>query len=286
MHYKAFKQAFFHFGVCSSYVSLGKFTTMNINLSGKRALVCGSTQGIGKAIAIELAQLGATITLLARNEQALKEVLAELPAGAGHEYLVADFSDYKNVQYKVGQYLENNKIDILVNNTGGPPAGPIVDAEASAFIAAYQSHLLCNHVLVQAVLPNMKANQWGRIINVVSTSVRQPLKGLGVSNSTRAAVAGWAKTLSFEVAKDGITVNNVLPGATKTIRLENIIQGKAQKTNHAVDEVEKEMLAEIPAGRFGTAEEIASLAAFLASPSAGYINGQSIAVDGGRTMAF
>lgn len=259
---------------------------MNLNLTGKRALVCGSTQGIGKAIAMELALLGANITLIARNEQALKDVLAELPANAGHDYVVADFSDHKNVQHKVAAYLENNTIDILVNNTGGPPAGPIVDVEPIAFIAAYQSHLLCNHVLVQAVLPHMKQNKWGRIINVVSTSVRQPLKGLGVSNTTRAAVAGWAKTLSFEVAKDGITVNNVLPGATKTVRLENIIQGKAQKTQHAVDAIEKEMLDEIPAGRFGLAEEIAGLAAFLASPAAGYINGQSIAVDGGRTMAF
>ncbi len=259
---------------------------MNLNLTGKRALVCGSTQGIGKAIALELASLGASITLLARNEVALKEVLAELTSTGNHEYLVADFSDYKNVQIKVGQYLEKEKIDILINNTGGPPAGPIAEADPTAFMAAYQSHLLCNHVLVQAVIPHMKSQKWGRIINVVSTSVRQPLKGLGVSNSTRAAVAGWAKTLSFELAKDGITVNNVLPGATKTIRLENIIQGKAQKTQHAVDEIEKEMLDEIPAARFGTAEEIASLAAFLASPSAAYINGQSIAVDGGRTMAF
>lgn len=259
---------------------------MNLNLKGKRALVCGSTQGIGKAIAIELANLGASITLLARNEQALREVIQELPGDLNHEYVVADFSDYKNVQYKIAQYLENSSIDILVNNTGGPAAGPITEAEPSAFIAAYQSHLLCNHVLVQAVLPHMKAQNWGRIINVVSTSVRQPLKGLGVSNSTRAAVAGWAKTLSFEVAKFGITINNVLPGATKTVRLESIIQGKASKTQHPVSDVEQEMLDEIPAGRFGTAEEIASLAAFLASPSAAYINGQSIAVDGGRTMAF
>lgn len=259
---------------------------MNLNLNGKRALVCGSTQGIGKAIAMELASLGAQITLVARNEQTLKEVVAELPENTAHDYLVADFSDYKNVQFKISQYLQQNSIDILINNTGGPPAGPITDADPVAFLAAYESHLLCNHVLVQAVLPHMKANKWGRIINVVSTSVRQPLKGLGVSNSTRAAVAGWAKTLSFEVAKDGITVNNVLPGATKTVRLENIIQGKAQKTKHAVDAIEKEMLDEIPAGRFGTAEEIAGLAAFLASPAAGYINGQSIAVDGGRTMAF
>ncbi len=146
---------------------------MNLNLKGKRALVCGSTQGIGKAIAFELASLGASITLLARNENALKEVLAELPTEAEHEYLVADFSDYKNVQYKVAQYLENKQIDILINNTGGPPAGPIAEAEPTAFMAAYQSHLLCNHVLVQAVIPHMKANKWGRIINVVSTSVRQ-----------------------------------------------------------------------------------------------------------------
>ncbi len=259
---------------------------MNLDLSGKRALVCGSTQGIGKAIAIELAKLGAAVTLFARNEQALKEVINELPGIAKHEYIVGDFSDSKNVKAKAEMYIAENAVDILVNNTGGPPAGPIADADPSAFLAAYQSHLLSNHVLAQLVLPNMKKNNWGRIINVVSTSVRQPLKGLGVSNTTRAAVAGWAKTLSFEVAKFGITVNNVLPGATKTVRLESIIQGKATKTNAEVDEVENEMLAEIPAGRFGSAEEIAAMAAFLASPSAAYINGQSIAVDGGRTSAF
>ena len=174
----------------------------------------------------------------------------------------------------------------MVNNTGGPPAGAIVDAEINSFMAAYQSHLLCNHALVQAFLPNMKKNNWGRIINIISTSVKQPLKGLGVSNATRAAVAGWAKTLSFEVAKYGITVNNVLPGATKTVRLENIINSKAAKTNNQIEEIEAEMLAEIPAGRFGNPEEVAALAAFLASPAAAYINGQSIAVDGGRTMAF
>lgn len=269
-----------HFGIFEQIL------IMNLDLSGKRALVCGSTQGIGKAIAIELAKQGAAVTLFARNEQALKEVLAELPGNAKHEYIVGDFSDSKNVKAKAESYIAENPIDILVNNTGGPPAGAIAEAEPSAFIAAYQSHLLSNHVLAQLVLPHMSKNKWGRIINVVSTSVRQPLKGLGVSNTTRAAVAGWAKTLSFEVAKHGITVNNVLPGATKTIRLENIIQGKASKTNSVVDEVEKEMLAEIPAGRFGTAEEIAALATFLASPSAAYINGQSIAVDGGRTSAF
>jgi 3-oxoacyl-[acyl-carrier protein] reductase len=261
---------------------------IDLSLLNKNAIVCGSTQGIGKSIAIELAELGANVTLVARNEEALKIVLAELDKSKNqkHQYLVADFSDSLHVKFKANEYALQNSIDILVNNTGGPPAGAIVDAEINSFMAAYQSHLLCNHALVQAFLPNMKKNNWGRIINIISTSVKQPLKGLGVSNATRAAVAGWAKTLSFEVAKYGITVNNVLPGATKTVRLENIINSKAAKTNHQIEEIEAEMLAEIPAGRFGNPEEIAALTAFLASPAAAYINGQSIAVDGGRTMAF
>jgi|MGYP000536254366 3-oxoacyl-[acyl-carrier protein] reductase len=261
---------------------------IDLSLLNKNAIVCGSTQGIGKSIAIELAELGANVTLVARNEEALKIVLAELDKSKNqkHQYLVADFSDSLHVKFKANEYALQNSIDILVNNTGGPPAGAIVDAEINSFMAAYQSHLLCNHALVQAFLPNMKKNNWGRIINIISTSVKQPLKGLGVSNATRAAVAGWAKTLSFEVAKYGITVNNVLPGATKTVRLENIINSKAAKTNNQIEDIEAEMLAEIPAGRFGNPEEIAALAAFLASPAAAYINGQSIAVDGGRTMAF
>jgi 3-oxoacyl-[acyl-carrier protein] reductase len=261
---------------------------IDLSLLNKNAIVCGSTQGIGKSIAIELAELGANVTLVARNEEALKIVLAELDKSKNqkHQYLVADFSDSLHVKFKANEYALQNSIDILVNNTGGPPAGAIVDAEINSFMAAYQSHLLCNHALVQAFLPNMKKNNWGRIINIISTSVKQPLKGLGVSNATRAAVAGWAKTLSFEVAKYGITVNNVLPGATKTVRLENIINSKAAKTNNQIEEIEAEMLAEIPAGRFGNPEEVAALTAFLASPAAAYINGQSIAVDGGRTMAF
>ena len=261
---------------------------IDLSLLNKNAIVCGSTQGIGKSIAIELAELGANVTLVARNEEALKIVLAELDKSKNqkHQYLVADFSDSLHVKFKANEYALQNSIDILVNNTGGPPAGAIVDAEINSFMAAYQSHLLCNHALVQAFLPSMKKNNWGRIINIISTSVKQPLKGLGVSNATRAAVAGWAKTLSFEVAKYGITVNNVLPGATKTVRLENIINSKAAKTNNQIEDIEAEMLAEIPAGRFGNPEEIPALAAFLASPAAAYINGQSIAVDGGRTMAF
>jgi 3-oxoacyl-[acyl-carrier protein] reductase len=261
---------------------------MDLSLSGKNAVVCGSTQGIGKAIAVELANLGANVILVARNEDALKQSLKDLSKKEvqTHQYIVADFSNPEEVKKQAEQFALKNEVHILVNNTGGPPAGPITDATPEAFLAAYNSHLICNHILVQAFLPSMKKNNYGRIINVISTSVKQPLKGLGVSNTTRAAVAGWSKTLSFEVAKFGITVNNVLPGATKTIRLESIISGKAEKTKTEVEEIEQEMLNEIPAGRFGKAEEIAALAAFLATPSAAYINGQSIAVDGGRTMAF
>ncbi len=261
---------------------------INLSLIGKNAVVCGSTQGIGKAIAKELADLGANVILIARNEEALKQVVKELDIKKNqqHQFVVADFSDSLNVKFKATEFAKKVQVDILVNNTGGPPAGLIADAEINAFVSSIQSHLLCNHALVQAFLPSMIEKKWGRIINVISTSVKQPLKGLGVSNTTRAAVAGWAKTLSFEIAKHGITVNNVLPGATKTIRLESIISNKAEKSHHLVEEVEAEMIAEIPAGRFGHPEEIAALAAFLASPAASYINGQSIAVDGGRTMAF
>lgn len=261
---------------------------MDLSLSGKNAVVCGSTQGIGKAVAVELAALGANVTLVARNEDALKLALNDLSQKdhQKHQYIVADFTKPENVKQAAEQYASKNEVHILVNNTGGPPSGPITDATTDAFLAAYNSHLICNHILVQAFLPSMKKNGFGRIINIISTSVKQPLKGLGVSNSTRAAVAGWAKTLSFEVAKFGITVNNVLPGATKTVRLESIISGKAEKTKTEIEEIEKEMLDEIPAGRFGKPDEIAAMAAFLATPAAAYVNGQSIAVDGGRTMAF
>jgi 3-oxoacyl-[acyl-carrier protein] reductase len=259
-----------------------KFFTMNLNLHGKRALVCGSSQGIGKAIAIELAELGAQVTLMARNEDKLKQVLAELK-GEGHAYLVADFSDSTAVEKIIQAHAATNLYHILVNNTGGPPAGPVFKATPQEFLNAFHAHLLCNHIITTAVMQGMKDASYGRIINIISTSVKQPLKGLGVSNTIRAAVGNWAKTLSAELAPFGITVNNVLPGATKTVRLEGIIQNKANATQHAIDDIENEMLAEIPAGRFGKPEEIAAAAAFLATPAAAYINGTNIVVDGGRT---
>lgn len=257
---------------------------MNLDLNGKHALVCGSSQGIGKAAAMELAKLGATITLIARNEDRLKNAVAELPGKEKHDYIIADFSNPEQLQKSVGKYLSNEKtIHILVNNTGGPTGGTIAEAHLAEFTSAFSNHLLCNHVLAQAVLPGMKLNGYGRIINIISTSVKQPLRGLGVSNTVRAAVANWAKTLSMEVASFGITVNNVLPGATATQRLESILEGKAIKTGITKELVTKEMLHEIPVGRFATTEEVAAAIAFLATPAAAYINGINLPVDGGRT---
>lgn len=259
---------------------------MNLNLQNHTALVCGSSQGIGRASATELALLGARIVLLARNEDTLKVTCSELPSpnGQQHHYLAADFSNPAQVASVVDTFVKaGNPIHILVNNTGGPPGGPIVNATAEAFLNTFNQHLICNHLIAQAVLPGMKEARFGRIINIISTSVKQPLKGLGVSNTIRAAVANWSKTLSIEVAPFGITVNNVLPGATATQRLASIIEHKSQKQNHSIDEVEQEMLAEIPAGRFGRPEEIAAAVAFLASPAAAYINGINVPVDGGRT---
>lgn len=258
---------------------------LSLDLTGKTALVAGSTQGIGLASAQAMASLGATCILIARNEEALKKAVATLDGAKGqqHSYLVADFQDTEAVKAAAEGLAANTTVHILVNNSGGPAAGPAVDAKPEAFIQAFQQHLICNHIITTALLPKMKDAGYGRIINIISTSVKIPLKNLGVSNTIRGAVASWAKTMANEVAASGITVNNVLPGATATGRLEAIINNKVSKTGMQQDEVTKEMLEEIPARRFGQPEEIAAMVAFLASPAAGYVNGTSIPVDGGRT---
>jgi 3-oxoacyl-[acyl-carrier protein] reductase len=259
---------------------------MNLNLSGKTALVCGSTQGIGLAAANELASLGAHVILMARNQEKLEMVKNSLPVTEGrkHGFITADFTNPEDVKSKVEEYVKNNgPIDILINNTGGPPAGNVETATAESFRLAFESHLMCNHLLAQTCIPGMKQHQYGRIINIISTSVKQPLKGLGVSNTIRAAVANWSKTMANELASYGITVNNVLPGATLTSRLKQIIQDKSEKTGRNADDISKDMVAEIPMKRFGQPEEIAAAIAFLASPAAAYITGTNIVVDGGRT---
>lgn len=261
---------------------------MITDLTGKRALVCGSTQGIGKAAAIELALLGASITLVARNEEALKELIKHLPADdtESHHFLVADFTNPGQLQTVVDEYLKDHRIDILVNNTGGPAGGQAIDAKLDEFTNAFSQHLICNQILVQAVTPGMRESGWGRIVNIISTSVKTPLKGLGVSNTIRGAVASWSKTLSLELASAGITVNNVLPGFTMTGRLEFLIRGKMEKEGKTFEEVLQNMEHDIPAGRVGNAHEVAAVVAFLCTPAASYVNGVNIPVDGGKTPSM
>ena len=259
---------------------------MNLDLTGKTALVCGSTQGIGRATAIELALLGANVVLMARNEQALKATLADLDTTKDqqHRYVVADFSHPDDVQKGIAGHLAKfPDLHILINNTGGPAGGPIIDAKLDEFSQAFHNHLLNNQVLIQAVFPAMKRAGYGRIVNIISTSVKQPIVGLGVSNTIRGAVAQWAKTLSLEIARFGITVNNVLPGYTETARLDAMLSMRAKSSGKTEEEIATQMKSEIPTGRFITPEEVASAVAFLCTPAAASINGINVPVDGGRT---
>lgn len=262
---------------------------MNLELTGKRALVCGASQGIGRAVAVELANLGAEVTVFGRNAAGLEQVRSGLATKQQqrHQCLVADFSRPEEVKQAIDKHLAaSGPINILINNTGGPAPGPAHTADINAFMAAFQQHLVCNQILVQGLLPGMKSSGYGRIINIISTSVKQPIANLGVSNTIRGAVASWAKTLAGELGKFGITVNNVLPGSTDTTRLAAIIDNKAAKNNKSREEVVAEEKAVIPLGRFAEPEELATAVAFLASPSAGYITGINLPVDGGRTSCL
>lgn len=258
-------------------------------LKDHKAVVCGSTQGIGRACAYELARLGADVTLVARNEDSLKRVRAELDTAAGqtHHHVCADFTEPDRVRDRVADHVETHgPIHVLVNNTGGPPPGPILDAEPEAFRTAFSSHLICNQLLAQVVVPGMKRAGYGRIVNIISTSVKQPIAGLGVSNTTRWAVASWAKTLAGELGPFGITVNNVLPGCTDTQRLRTLIESMADEQGISVTQLEERIKADIPARRFASPDEIAAAVGFLASPAAGFVNGINLPVDGGHSQCL
>jgi len=260
---------------------------MDLELNNKYALVCGSTQGIGKATAIALAAEGVNVTLVARNREKLKEVLADLPDHRKHNYIVADFSNPRTLQEQVKKFIEKEHgFHIVVNNTGGPSSGSILTASLEAFENAFTMHLKCNHLLAQATIPFMKKEGFGRIINVISTSVKEPIPGLGVSNTIRGAVGNWSKTLSIEVAEFGITVNNVLPGFTETERLNQIIKIKANIENRSIQEMTEIMKNYTPSKRFAKPKETAHAITFLASGAAGYINGINVPVDGGRTKSL
>jgi 3-oxoacyl-[acyl-carrier protein] reductase len=259
---------------------------MNTLLKDKKAVVCGATQGIGKAIALKLASMGASVIVVGRDPRKLNKVKKELSKEQGqvHYSIEADFNFPATLKAEVQNLIEKKgPFHILVNNTGGPPGGEAISAKTQSFTQAFNQHLICNHIMVQALVEGMKKEKYGRIINIISTSVKQPLKGLGVSNTIRGAVANWAKTLSFELAPFNITVNNVLPGATNTGRITELLEAKSKKTGKTVEELKEEMVSEIPMGRFAEPGEIASAVAFLVSPAASYITGINLPVDGGRT---
>ncbi len=258
---------------------------MDFNLHGKNALVCGSSSGIGRASAIALSQMGASVTLLARNPSALEETLGHLDRrqGQDHDFIIADTALHVDLHQKITGLVTQKRIHIVVNNSGGPAAGEILKADIVTFRQAFEQHVMAFHLIAQLVVPGMKEVAWGRIINIISTSVKVPLHNLGVSNTIRAAVGNWSKTLATELAPFHITVNNVLPGATETDRLNAIVANRAGKTGREEKDIREEMLREIPMKRFGRAEEIAAAVAFLASPAASYITGTQITVDGGRT---
>lgn len=255
---------------------------MDLNLKGKRALVCGSSQGMGKAIAEELAKNGAKVTLFARDKNRLQEVLNGLE-GSGHDYLVADFNNLQEVKEAVSEGLKNGSYHILINNTGGPAPGPLAGASIDQFEEAVSRHLHVSHTLVQLLLDGMKEAKYGRIVNIISTSVKVPIPNLGVSNTVRGAMASWAKTLATELGEFEITVNNILPGFINTARIDSLIAGKSKASGLSQEQVRKDMEESIPAKRFGEAQEIADYAILLCSPSGAYINGTSLRVDGGRT---
>ena len=258
---------------------------MEISLAGKHALIGGASRGIGRAAAIELASLGASVTVIARSEQPLKEVVQALDRSQGqeHGFIAADSGNPDALCRQVAELVAERPVQVLVNNSGGPPDGPAHTADPEEFIQAFTAHLICNQLLVQTVLPGMRASAYGRIINVISTSVKQPIPGLGVSNTIRGAVASWAKTLANELGPDGITVNNVLPGFTETDRLDDVIAANAARNDLPVESMARRMQAGVPLRRFGRPGETANAIAFLASPAAAYISGINLPVDGGRT---
>ncbi|MCX6139756.1 MAG: SDR family oxidoreductase [Candidatus Kapabacteria bacterium] len=262
---------------------------MELSLVGKRALVCGGSQGIGRAAAQELARNGASVTIVARNPEILQEALESLHVHGGqrHNAISADMSDEVELLTQVKNHVESHGIiHILVNNTAGPAGGSLVDSPVESLVQAFSNHILVAHQLTKVLVPGMTLERYGRVINIISTSVKQPIEGLGVSNTIRGAMASWSKTMANELAGRGITVNNVLPGATETDRLTSIITRNAINQGRSQDDVRSSMMSEIPMGRFAKPEEIANAVGFLASPAASYITGTSILVDGGRTRSL
>ena len=256
----------------------------NLDLSGKTALVGGASQGIGASIASLFAGAGARVVLMSRTLDRLEVVRKGLEHPDRHLSLPLDLENYRKLADPIGSLLKSTgPIEIVVNNSAGPASGPLTGADTKDFERGFHAHILSSQVILQQVLPGMREKHYGRFINIISTSVKAPIPNLGVSNTIRAAMSSWAKTLAGEVGQFGVTVNNILPGYTRTPRLQNLLQAAAKRENVDVETVEKNWLGTVPAGRFGEPEDIANAALFLASPMASYVNGTNIVVDGGRT---
>ena len=262
---------------------------MKLSLINKHAIVCGSTDGIGKASALLLAKQGCEITLVARNQNKLNSTLSELNKEHNQEHhsICTDFDDPSDLKNKITMHIESldKSVDILVNNSGGPHGGPLIEAEEDEFRIAFERLLICNHIMVKSVFPGMKKNGSGRIINIISTSVKQVIPGLGVSNTIRGSVAQWGKTLALELGANGICVNNILPGYTATERLKDLAESKAHSSGVNVTDIRKQWAENTSLKRLGTPDEIANTVLFLASDESSYVSGHNFSVDGGRFSA-
>ena len=259
---------------------------MKLSFKNKHAIVCGSTDGIGRSTAKSLASLGCEITLVARNQEKLDEVRSSLLMNhnQNHQVICADFNDSNGLEEKVNIHMDSlgKVVDILVNNSGGPHGGPLIEADEDEFRIAFERLLICNQVMTKAVFPGMKKKGSGRIINIISTSVTQVIPGLGVSNTIRGSVAQWGKTLALELGEYGICVNNVLPGYTSTARLKELAESKAKKLGVTSDDIYDQWEKNTSLKRLGTPEEIANAILFLASDESAYVTGHNLSVDGGR----
>ena len=259
---------------------------MKIDLSGKKALIGGSSKGIGLGIASQLAESGASVCLMAMNKSKLEEIINQLPNSENHSYLIVDFSNFKEYKIKIESYLENNQVDILVNNTQGPPAGNSLSKNIDSYQEAFDLLFKSIVYTTSLIVPKMQKNKWGRIINVTSVSVKEPLNYLVLSNSIRSAVVAWAKSLSVDVGKDGVTVNSILTGYFDTERIKELNKEKSKSLNISEDEVLEKMKSLVPINRLGKTEEYGYLVSFLSSDKASYINGASIPIDGGLLRSY